>query len=182
MFQLLFLIYKNVFKHGDILISLGAVSPWSEPCFMVLYALTILCDRSYLLNTKTYGHMVGHSKDWHLVRMCWHIVTSTLDWNCNSMKSIMFHGLGTYALVTVYISPELYNPWTWNLYCWTQLAKMDVLKCCNNLKYLLSEFMDLHMYESGWFCASYNSYICSYYIFIRFEIEPTISTDLGTHW
>ena len=40
-------------------------------------------------------------------------------------------------------------------------------------------FMDLRMYESGWFCASYNSYICSYYIF---EIEPTISTDLGTHW
>lgn len=42
-------------------------------------------------------------------------------------------------------------------------------------------FMDLRMYESGWFCASYNSYICSYYIFIRFEIEPAESTDLGTH-
>ena len=51
-------------------------------------------------------------------------------------KSKLFHGFatfGTYALVTVYISPELYNPWTWNLYCWTQLAKMDVLKCCSNL-------------------------------------------------
>ena len=51
-------------------------------------------------------------------------------------KLKLFHGFatfGTYALVTVYISPELYNPWTWNLYCWTQLAKMDVLKCCSNL-------------------------------------------------
>ena len=43
-------------------------------------------------------------------------------------------------------------------------------------------FMGLRMYELGWFRASYSSYICSYYIFIRFEIEPTISTDLGTHW
>ena len=45
-------VYKDLFKHGDIPIAIGAVSPWSKPCFMVLYALVILCDHIYLLTHK----------------------------------------------------------------------------------------------------------------------------------
>ena len=35
---------KIVFKHGDVFSVFGAVNSWSTPCFMVLYALVILCD------------------------------------------------------------------------------------------------------------------------------------------
>ena len=33
----------NMFKHGDIPITFGAVSPWNKLCFVVLDTLIILC-------------------------------------------------------------------------------------------------------------------------------------------
>ena len=37
-------VYKNMFKHGDIPITFGVVSPWSKLCFVVVDVVINLCD------------------------------------------------------------------------------------------------------------------------------------------
>ena len=37
-------VYKNMFKHGDIPITFGVVSPWSKLCFVFVDVVIILCD------------------------------------------------------------------------------------------------------------------------------------------
>ena len=37
-------VYKNMFKHSDIPITFGVVSPWSKLCFVVVDVVIIFCD------------------------------------------------------------------------------------------------------------------------------------------
>ena len=74
-------VYKNVLKHCDIPITIGAVNPWSKPCFMVLYALVKFCvtisPEPYNLWTWNLYRRIQQGLEF--LRMCWSVVTFTLD-------------------------------------------------------------------------------------------------------
>ena len=92
-----------MFKHGDIPITFGVVSPWSKLCFVVVDVVIILCDHiSWTLQLMDVELVpletakIGIYKD----------VLKYSDihirfWNCKPMKSIMFRGFCTYSLVTL---------------------------------------------------------------------------------
>ena len=82
-------VYKDVFKHSDIPITIGAVSPWSKPCFMVLYTLVTISPEPY--NLKTWNLYRRTQQGLAFIRMCWSIVTSTLDLELQAHVLVLVH-------------------------------------------------------------------------------------------
>ena len=66
---------QGLYKRIQACIWFGAVSPWSRPCFMVLYALVILCEHNLQIRNMYCRTQQGLA----FIRICWSIVTSTSD-------------------------------------------------------------------------------------------------------